>query len=48
MSFWRANFSIAPLSSLRNQSPMKPGTRISRPMNMLSAIESAGDSARFW
>ena len=27
---------------------MKPGTRISRPMNMLSAIDSAGDRARFW
>ena len=27
---------------------MSPGLRISRPRNMLSAIDSAGDMARFW
>ena len=30
------------------KSPRKPGLRISRPRNMLSAIDSAGDRARFW
>ncbi len=48
VSLSRANFSIFGRSSLRSHSPQKPGTRSSRPMNMLSAIESAGDSARFW
>ena len=35
-------------SSMRKHVPRKPGFRISRPRNMLSAIDSAGDSARFW
>ncbi len=47
-SLSRANFSIAVRSSLRNTLPMTPGLRNSRPRNMLSAIERAGDRARFW
>ncbi|MNL71393.1 hypothetical protein D3C87_1965380 [compost metagenome] len=47
-SFARARFSISARSSVRKSLPMMPGLRISRPRNMLSAIDSAGDSARFW
>ena len=48
LSFCRACFCIAERSSRRNHCPMIPGFRSSRPRNMLSAIDSAGDSARFW
>src|SRR5271166_5916454 len=46
LSFSRANFPIFPRSVARNHCPMKPGMRGSRPRNMLSAIDSAGDRAR--
>jgi hypothetical protein len=33
---------------LAQHQPMKPGLRNSRPMNMLSAIDRAGDMASVW
>ena len=45
LSFSRANASIAGLSSIRKTEPKGPLRRISRPMNMLSVIDSAGDMA---
>ena len=44
-NFSRANFAIRARSVARNHCPMKPGMRGSRPRNMLSAMDSAGDSA---
>jgi hypothetical protein len=43
-----AKLSMAGRSSIRSHLPIGPARRISRPMNMLSAIDSAGDRARFW
>jgi len=48
LSFSRANRSIAGRSSMRSHLPSGPERRISRSMNMLSAIESAGDMASVW
>ena len=39
---------IALRSSIRKTGPSGPGLRSSRPRNRLSAIDSAGESARFW
>ncbi len=47
-SLSRANCSIAFLSSILKTEPMKPGLRISRPTNMLSVMDSAGDRASVW
>mmetsp|Transcript_8147 Transcript_8147/g.13918 ORF Transcript_8147/g.13918 Transcript_8147/m.13918 type:complete len:136 (+) Transcript_8147:314-721(+) len=47
VSFSRANLSMACLSSMRRYFPRKPGLRSSRPVNMLSAMDNAGDRARF-
>ena len=41
-------FCMPARSSCRNTVPKKPGCRRSRPRNRLSAIDSAGDRARFW
>jgi fructose transport system ATP-binding protein len=43
----RATLAIAGRSSMRRYWPSAPGLRISRPRNMLSVIDRAGDSARF-
>ena len=47
-SLARAAFCIPARSSIRKMEPRIPVFRISRPMNRLSTIDKAGESARFW
>ena len=44
-SFSREKVRIRGQSSIRRTEPAKPGRRSSRPMNMLSVIDRAGDMA---